>query len=384
MDALSIEPASTALSLSSDAEEALWTEAFWMLKEGGYGDRGARYALATASLKRKGEDIQQQLDALRLAEASLLQAARDEAAVALAARAEPRPHRDAKQARTWGQALADAVEVKTREAAAVLAKEEPPYYPTQLAQEAQQQVCEALEAHSRAEAEVQAQAVAQAEHALMLQAEAVAQAQVVAEAQAQVLSEAQAQAEAVAEMQLQLQAEAQQAAQVHEILEAAAAERNALRAQGLNSKKLPLRPGVPPCSYFMRKGECKYGKACKWDHPEALMNAKGYPKRHGEPPCAFYTRTGVCKFGPTCRFDHPEGYEALAAGNMAGEDSQVQLQTLTQALSAVASSQTSGTPGTATDDLKATEQEVQQQLLALIGQKDKLEAATATLQSLTA
>merc|ERR1712048_564260 len=88
--------------------------------------------------------------------------------------------------------------------------------------------------------------------------------------------------------------------------EAQLVERNALRAQGLNSKKLPLRPGVPACSYFLRKGECKYGRTCKWDHPEVLVNSKGYPMRPGEQPCAFYLRTGICKFSNTCKFDHPE------------------------------------------------------------------------------
>lgn len=379
----------------------MWSEVFWMLKEGGQADRGARYALAVASLKRKGEDIQQQLDALRLAEGSLLQAARDEAT--LLARAEPRhERRDAKQARTWGQALAEAVKRQAAEAAAALAEEEPPFVATRLAREAQQQVREALEAHSRAEAELQAHAVAQAEHALMLQAEAVAQAQAVAEAQAQALSEAQAQAEAVAEIQLQLQAEAQQVAQVQEVLEAVAAERQALRAQGLNSKKLPLRPGVPPCSYFMRKGECKYGKACKWDHPEALMNAKGYPKRAGEPPCAFYTRTGVCKFGPSCRFDHPDGFVVEmppppgGAGGLAvgDEATKLQLQALTQALAQAAAAASAAerhggaaaTAGTraATDGLPPrVQREVQQQLMALLGQKDQLEAAAVALQSIT-
>lgn len=341
-----------------------------MLKEGGQSDRGAHYALAVASLKRKGEDIQQQLDALQLAEASLLQAARDEARTTLAARAEPRPERDAKQARTWGSALSEAVARQAREASENLAAEEPPYAATRLAHEAQQQVSEAFDAHRKAEAEMQAQALAQAEHTLMLQAEAVAQAQAVAEAQAQALAEAQTQAEVVAEMQAQLQAEVQQAAAQQEVLEAAAAERQALRAQGLNSKKLPLRPGVPPCGYFMRRGECKYGKACKWDHPEALMNNKGYPKRAGEQPCAFYIRTGVCKFGLTCKFDHPEGYEPLVgAGGQVGDDAQLQLQALTQAL----------TQAAAVEGLtQAAEQDVQQQLIALLGQQD-LDSMTAAL-----
>jgi len=223
-----------------------------MLKEGGQSDRGAHYALAIASLKRKGEDIQQQLDALSLAEASLLQAARDEARANLAARAEPRPERDAKQARTWGNALSDAVVRQAREAAEALAAEEPPYAATRLAHEAQQQVCEAFEAHRKAEAEMQAHALAQAEHTLMLQAEAVAQAQAVAEAQAQALAEAQTQAEVVAEMQAQLQAEVQQAAAQQEVLEAAAPWRTALwllYASGRVQVRQGMQVGPPRGAY---------------------------------------------------------------------------------------------------------------------------------------
>jgi len=347
-----------------------------MFREGERLDRGAHYALAVASLKRKGEDIQQQLDALRLAEANLLQAARDEAKdkiAAQAALAEPRPDRDPKQARKWGIALSESAARQAREAAAAVADQVPPHAPTELALEAQEQVAEALEVHRKAQAEVREQQAAQAEQVLMMQAEAVAQQQALAEAQAQALSDAQAQAELVSEMQQQLQVEVQQAAQAQEVLEAAAAERHALRAQGLNSKKLPLRPGVPPCGYFMRKGECKYGKACKWDHPEVTANSKGYPRRPGETQCAFYTRTGVCKFGMACRFDHPEGLEP-PPGSALPDDVGAQLQALTQVLAQAATAQAAATaaviappPQLATPLGGGMDQEAQKQLLALLG-----------------
>lgn len=38
--------------------------------------------------------------------------------------------------------------------------------------------------------------------------------------------------------------------------------------QCLNCRGLPLRPGVPACGFYMRKGTCRYGQTCKWDHPE--------------------------------------------------------------------------------------------------------------------
>mmetsp|Transcript_89445 Transcript_89445/g.251918 ORF Transcript_89445/g.251918 Transcript_89445/m.251918 type:complete len:444 (+) Transcript_89445:84-1415(+) len=284
-----------------------WKETFWLLQENGLADRGARLALTVATLKRKGDEIQQQIDALRLAEGNLLQAAKDEVEKNRGqAESGSRMPKDNSQAKTWGTALANAVALQAKEANDEAAWDEPPYAATRLAQEAEQQVRAALEAQQRLQAEAEAQAVVEAQQALLLQAQAVAQAQVIAEEQAHALEQAQAQAEVVAQMQAQLHAEATMAQEQQAELEAQLVERNALRAQGLNSKKLPLRPGVPACSYFMRKGECKYGRTCKWDHPEVTVNTKGYPMRPGETPCAFYLRTGICKFSSTCKFDHPE------------------------------------------------------------------------------
>jgi len=185
--------------------------------------------------------------------------------------------------------------------------------------------------------------VAQAQQALLAQAEAVAHAQAVAEAQAQALLEVQKQAQVVAEMQRELQVEAQQAQEQQQELEAAAAERQALRAQGLNSKKLPLRPGVPPCSYFLRRGECKYGKTCKWDHPETqvpMVTAKGAAVRPGNSTTGpLYMKTGSCNI-------------------------EANMQALTQAAAAkVAELQASAGIHAA-----LAEQEKQQQLLLLLGQ----------------
>mmetsp|Transcript_80645 Transcript_80645/g.250289 ORF Transcript_80645/g.250289 Transcript_80645/m.250289 type:complete len:231 (+) Transcript_80645:44-736(+) len=83
-------------------------------------------------------------------------------------------------------------------------------------------------------------------------------------------------------------------------------EKAALRAQGLNSRRLPLRPGLPPCAYFMRKGVCKVGRNCPWDHPELELNSLGLPIRPGQPVCALFGRTRTCKFGVLCSLDHPE------------------------------------------------------------------------------
>merc|ERR1711957_427717 len=119
------------------------------MQEAGKGDRATHYALSVAVLKRKAEDVQHQMYALRLAEETLLEAVREEGAASLA-KAEPRhgagsagPSRS-KQARTWGAALAKAVAQQAREASEQAAREEPPFASTQLARESQQQAASTL------------------------------------------------------------------------------------------------------------------------------------------------------------------------------------------------------------------------------------------------
>merc|ERR1712060_782442 len=65
-----------------------------------------------------------------------------------------------------------------------------------------------------------------------------------------------------------------------------------------SGQRLPRRPGVPACTFYLTRGECHYGPSCKWDHPDrkqAPTNTTGYPKRPGQPDCAFYMRTTICK-----------------------------------------------------------------------------------------
>lgn len=87
---------------------------------------------------------------------------------------------------------------------------------------------------------------------------------------------------------------------------------------------LPLRPGQQPCGFYMKTGQCKFGLSCKWDHPVGVggstqpapdfpppqpdgspLNHKGLPMRPGAPPCIFFIKTGECKFGAACKHDHP-------------------------------------------------------------------------------
>lgn len=90
---------------------------------------------------------------------------------------------------------------------------------------------------------------------------------------------------------------------------------------GTDSKvEYPVRHGVGNCQYFLQNGTCKFGASCKWNHPkdrkEALREQDGEGKLHrkeqppssaslpvrpGQPECTFYMKTGKCKYGETCR-----------------------------------------------------------------------------------
>jgi len=96
---------------------------------------------------------------------------------------------------------------------------------------------------------------------------------------------------------------------------------------GMNSKGLPLNPGQQPCSFYMKRGECKFGDTCRFDHPESgpggampgtTVNSAGYPLNEGQTDCGFYMKTGACKFGATCRFNHPEGVATSHASQQTG------------------------------------------------------------------
>ena len=96
----------------------------------------------------------------------------------------------------------------------------------------------------------------------------------------------------------------------------------------------PVRPGQPDCSFYVKTGSCKFGEACKFNHPlelgsggskvlggtgsfnrmdtsvrnlggAAMTTADGYPVRPGAPDCSFYMKTGQCKYMQTCKFNHP-------------------------------------------------------------------------------
>lgn len=106
----------------------------------------------------------------------------------------------------------------------------------------------------------------------------------------------------------------------------------------------PVRPNEPVCQYFLKHGTCKFGQACKFDHPPQhsihvlnggggqvqvmnvgrlsepvspplLLNSTGtdangmvlqfLPQRVDEPDCIYFLKNGRCKYGATCRYHHP-------------------------------------------------------------------------------
>lgn len=47
------------------------------------------------------------------------------------------------------------------------------------------------------------------------------------------------------------------------------------------------------CDFYFKTGFCKFGKACKFDHPEEYavkLNKDGLPMRTGEAVCEHYAK----------------------------------------------------------------------------------------------
>ena len=69
----------------------------------------------------------------------------------------------------------------------------------------------------------------------------------------------------------------------------------------------PLRTNpfaLPPKHRFSKGASTKNQQCCPICR---LSRGPGrYPLKEGQPDCDFYMRKGECKFGPTCKFNHPE------------------------------------------------------------------------------
>lgn len=89
----------------------------------------------------------------------------------------------------------------------------------------------------------------------------------------------------------------------------------------------PVRPGEADCRDYLRTGRCKYGEACKYNHPPEVESGGGikpinpleplFPIRPNEPPCQYFLKHGTCKFAQSCKFNHPR---VLSPGGVVGDD----------------------------------------------------------------
>lgn len=267
--------ASSEVSAAAAAEARIWTEVFTLFQKGHRDDRGAAYAMSMGALRRKCEELDLRLEAVRFQESRLLQFARTDVQAGTREAASQAASQAPDAARAAGAALADRMTMQVRQARGYQKLVSKPWQAAVMADDAHEEAADLLETQQRE----------QEERDIRQKAEAKAKAQALEEVEGRI------------------------ARDVGEHV------RLVLARQGLNSKRLPLRPGLPPCGYFMRKGSCKRLKACMWDHPEADTNSKGSPLRPGMLPCALYRRTQTCKFGMLCMYDHPEpGQEEVKDG----------------------------------------------------------------------
>lgn len=86
----------------------------------------------------------------------------------------------------------------------------------------------------------------------------------------------------------------------------------------------PLRPSEADCRDYLRTGRCKYGEACKYNHPPEVESGGGikpmnpsepiFPIRPTEPPCQYFLKHGTCKFAQSCKFNHPRVLSSPVGG----------------------------------------------------------------------
>nr|QEX51175.1 zinc finger CCCH domain-containing protein 37-like isoform X2 [Cymbidium ensifolium]QEX51184.1 zinc finger CCCH domain-containing protein 37-like isoform X4 [Cymbidium ensifolium] len=107
------------------------------------------------------------------------------------------------------------------------------------------------------------------------------------------------------------------------------------RPRVVSASHLPLypeRPGEKDCAYYMMTRTCKFGDACKFDHPNwvpeggipdwkevTLISAtESLPERPGEPDCPYFLKTLKCKYGLNCKFNHPKEILNFSTGALEG------------------------------------------------------------------
>jgi hypothetical protein len=128
----------------------------------------------------------------------------------------------------------------------------------------------------------------------------------------------------------------------------------------------PIRPNEPICQYFMKHGTCKFGQACKFNHPPQMAGTGGLvsngnavfvslpmgtkpdgtqglwstggndsgvqilPQRPDEPNCIYFLKNGRCKYGATCRYHHPLNFHNDRPGRTVYEENGRQRQSMFQ------------------------------------------------------
>eukprot|EP00932_Pfiesteria_piscicida_P002453 SRR837773.12388.p1 GENE.SRR837773.12388~~SRR837773.12388.p1 ORF type:complete len:237 (+),score=66.49 SRR837773.12388:56-712(+) len=203
--------------------------------------------MSMGTLRRKCQDLDLRLEALRFQEARLLQFARGEVKAEAAEAAARAAAQAGEASRASASSLTDRMVAEVRQERGYQKLVSKPWQAAVMADDAHEEAADLLETQRRE----------QEEKDIRQKAEAKAKAQALEEVESRISRE-------VGEH-----------------------TRLVLARQGLNSQRLPLRPGLPPCGHFLRKGSCKRLKACMWDHPEPDKNSKGVPLAARDAPlCA--------------------------------------------------------------------------------------------------
>jgi hypothetical protein len=89
----------------------------------------------------------------------------------------------------------------------------------------------------------------------------------------------------------------------------------------------PVRAGVENCKHYMEYGRCKFLDYCRFNHPpghvppsdheekmrtlpEGMAMIGGLPVRDGAQDCPFFMRAQMCKYGKDCKFNHPQNMQS--------------------------------------------------------------------------
>mmetsp|Transcript_41661 Transcript_41661/g.89449 ORF Transcript_41661/g.89449 Transcript_41661/m.89449 type:complete len:153 (+) Transcript_41661:93-551(+) len=140
--------------MATDAERiGEWVEVFSILQDTGLTNRASRYALALSSLQQKLEAVQLEIDAVKVSESKLIEAARKEVEAKSKRRKTGRSQdHDLEAGKAFASQLRETVLNKAQYASTSLQQSETPFAGTQLASEALVRAQVALQAAGSDEA----------------------------------------------------------------------------------------------------------------------------------------------------------------------------------------------------------------------------------------